>query len=103
MLTTIIGLSIIIWYIIDRGKTLWSCLEHGKWITIGVSAALGAAVTFTYGLDIVNGLGVSDQTTIVGQVLTVLSFMGGSSFIAELVDKFQAPVIVEYENYEEEE
>lgn len=26
-----------------------------------------------------------------------ISFMGGSSFIAELVDKFQAPVVIEYE------
>lgn len=89
MLTTIIGLSIVIWYIIDRAKELWSGLENGRWLTIGSAALLGAAVTLTYGLDIVNGLGISDSTTIVGQILTVLSFMGGSSFIAELVDKLQ--------------
>ena len=42
LLTLIIALSAILWYLIERGKTsLWGELSWGKWITIGCAAIGG--------------------------------------------------------------
>ena len=86
-ITMIVVLSSVIWILVDRFKTIWANLSFGKYITSIVAAALGAAVTFCYGLDVICALGVSSEITIVGQIITILSITGGSSIINEIITK----------------
>ena len=89
MLQIIIVVSIIMWYIIDRFKPLWEGWQYGKYITIAVSALFAFALSFGYGLDIMAALGVIPDTGILGTVLTALTLMGGSSAVAELIERIK--------------
>lgn len=90
MLTLILALSTIIWYIVDNAKGVWANLSWHKYITIGVVAILAAAVVFTFGLDIIVALALTADVTIVGEVLTVLAIMSGSSAVAEIIEKISS-------------
>lgn len=92
MLSTITIVSIIMWYIIDRLKPLWAELRCGKYITTAVAAVFAAMLSFGYGLDIMQALGVVETTSTMGTVLTALTLMGGSSAVAELIGKMSRPV-----------
>lgn len=85
MLFLVSALSIIIWYIIDRFKELWTGLSYGKYITIGVAAVLSFLVVFCFGIDILVAFGLFTEVSIMGEILTALIFMSGSSAVAELV------------------
>lgn len=85
MLFLVSALSIIIWYIIDRFKELWTGLPYGKYITIGVAAVLSFLVVFCFGIDILVAFGLFAEVSIMGEILTALIFMGGSSAVSELV------------------
>ena len=85
MLTLLFVLSTIIWFVIDRVKPFWSGLSWGKYVTIVVAAVLGAVVVFTYGIDILVALAVTNQVTIVGEILSTLIIMSGSSALSELL------------------
>lgn len=85
MLTLLFVLSTIIWFVIDRVKPFWSGLSFGKYVTIVVAAVLGAVVVFTYGIDILVALAVTNQVTIVGEILSTLVIMSGSSALSELL------------------
>ena len=85
MLTLLFVLSTIIWFVIDRVKPFWSSLSWGKYVTIAVAAVLGAVVVFTYGIDILVALAVTNQVTIVGEILSTLVIMSGSSALSELL------------------
>lgn len=85
MLFLVGALSIIIWYIIDRFKELWKELPYGKYITIGVAAVLSFLVVFCFGIDILVALGLFTEISIMGEILTALIFMSGSSAVSELV------------------
>lgn len=85
MLTLLFVLSTIIWFVIDRVKPFWSGLSYGKYVTIAVAAVLGAVVVFTYGIDILVALAVTNQVTIVGEILSTLVIMSGSSALSELL------------------
>lgn len=85
MLTLLFVLSTIIWFVIDRVKPFWSGLSWGKYVTIVVAAVLGAVVVFTYGIDILVALAVTNQVTIVGEILSTLVIMSGSSALSELL------------------
>ena len=85
MLTLLFVLSTIIWFVIDRVKPFWSGLSFGKYVTIAVAAVLGAVVVFTYGIDILVALAVTKQVTIVGEILSTLVIMSGSSALSELL------------------
>ena len=85
MLFLVGALSIIIWYIIDRFKELWTDLPYGKYITIGVAAVLSFLVVFCFGIDILVAFGLFAEVSIMGEILTALIFMSGSSAVAELV------------------
>lgn len=87
MLQIIIVVSIIMWYIIDRFKTLWEGWMYGKYVTIALSAVFAFALAFGYKLDIMAALGVVTDTSILGIVLTGLTLMGGSSATAELIER----------------
>ena len=85
MLFLVGAMSVIIWYIIDRLKELWVNVPYSKYITIGISAILSFACAFCFSLDILVGLGLIAEVSIMGQILTALVFMGGSSAVSELI------------------
>ena len=89
MLQIIIVVSIIMWYIIDRFKVIWEGWQYGKYVTVFVSALFAFALSFGYGLDILAALGVVADTGILGTVLTALTLMGGSSAVAELIERIK--------------
>ena len=88
-ITLIMALSAVIWYVIDRVKPLWTDKSWGKYITTVVAGVLGTAVVFGYDLDIVCAIGMSAEISVVGQALTVLSLMCGSSAISEIITRIK--------------
>lgn len=88
-ITIILALSAIIWYVVDRLKATWAEKPWGKYITTVVAGLLGAGVVFAYGLDIICALGLTYEVTIVGQIITVLGLMGGSSAISEIIARIK--------------
>lgn len=87
MLTLIVALSTIMWYIIDRFKELWGSLKYGKYITIGISAIFAFSLCFGFGLDIIFALGLVGGVSVIGTILTALCLMGGSSAISEIISR----------------
>lgn len=85
MLGLIAALSIIMWYLIDRFKPLWTEKSWGKYVTIAISAIFAIALVFSFGLDLIVALGLVSSITIVGQVMTVLTLMAGSSVVSEII------------------
>lgn len=87
-LMVVLIMSGIIWYLIDRGKDgIWGKYDWGKYVTIAVSAVLSAAVVFCFHLDLIAALGVVDASSIMGQILTVLVLMSGSSGVSEIIQR----------------
>ena len=88
-ITLIMALSAIVWYVIDRTKPMWSEKPWGKYLTTAAAGVLGAAVVFGYDLDIICAMGMSAELSVVGQALTVLSLMCGSSAISEIITRIK--------------
>ena len=88
-LVLILALSAIIWYVIDRFKEIWDVLPFGKYITTLVAGILGAAVTFGYDLDLIHAAGLCPEMSIIGQIITILAFMCGSSAINEILARIK--------------
>ena len=88
-ITLILALSAVIWYVVDRFKPTWTALSYGKYVTTAVAGALAAAVVFGYGLDLIQAMGIVDHMSIVGQLLTVLTLMCGSSAISEIIARIK--------------
>lgn len=86
-MTQILSFSLIIWILIDRFKGMWSESKLKSYITSGVALLMGGAVSFYYQLDIVVALGLAEQTSIIGMILTALALMGGSSCVAEIMER----------------
>lgn len=90
LLTLIIALSAILWYLIERGKTsVWGGLSWGKWITIGCAAIGGFVFAFGFGLDILFACGLVEAPSVLGTILTALTLMSGSSGISEVIGYFK--------------
>lgn len=90
LLTLIIALSAILWYLIERGKTsIWGGLSFGKWITIGCAAAGGFIMSFGFNLDILYACGLVAEPSVLGTILTALTLMSGSSGISEVIGYFK--------------
>ena len=87
LLALILMLSAVMWYVIDRVKPYWAEVTNGKYITMGVAALFGFALSFGYGLDIVYALGLVPEVGVIGQILTGLVLMGGSSAVSEIIAK----------------
>jgi hypothetical protein len=87
MLTLIISLSIIMWYIIDRFKEMWEGTKYGKYITIAVSAVFAFAISFGFGVDIILALGLVQEGSVIGTVITALALMSGSSAVSEIIER----------------
>lgn len=90
MLILIFALSIIMWYVIDRFKPLWSKKSWGKYVTIAVAALFAFGLSFGFGLDIVFGLGLINSITTQGQILTGFALMSGSSALSEIIEKIKS-------------
>lgn len=87
MLTLIISLSIIMWYIIDRFKEMWEGTKYGKYITMAVSAVFAFAISFGFGVDIILALGLVQGGSVIGTVITALALMSGSSAVSEIIER----------------
>lgn len=95
-LSVILIMSTIIWILIDRFKPTWSNLKVkevsiGGAITTLVAAALAVGAVVTYNYDIIEAMGIASEVTVFGQILTVISFVGGSSVVAEVTNKIKQP------------
>ena len=90
MITIIVALSAIMWYVIDNLKEkIWGGKEYSSYITIGVSAVAAFALTLGYGLDIICALGIAKDVTLIGEIITAFAMMSGSAVVSELVELFR--------------
>lgn len=93
MLTLILVLSTILWYLIDRFKELWEGFTYSKYITIAVAAFGGFSFAFGFNLDLLYACNLVAETSIIGTVLTALCFMAGSSVVSEIIGKIKGSKI----------
>ena len=89
MLTLIIALSAVLWYIIDRAHALWDALSYGKWITIGLAGVGSFCLVFSFGLDLIYACGLVESMSVAGQILTGFVLMSGSSAISEVIARIK--------------
>ena len=90
MITIIIALAAIMWYVIDNLKEkIWAGSKFSSYITIAASAIGSFALVFGYGLDIIYALGFAQSVTIIGETITALAMMAGSAVVSELVELFR--------------
>lgn len=85
----ILAFSALIWYVIDRLKPIWSNYSWGKYVTTAMAGVLGAIVVFGYGLDLICALGFMPEVSLVGQILTTVALMCGSSAISEIISRIK--------------
>ena len=89
ILTLIIALSSIMWFLIDRFKPIWNELSFGKWITIAVSAVAGFGLTFAFNLDVIYACGLVEEISLAGEIITGFVLMSGSSAVAEIIERIK--------------
>lgn len=89
MLSLIVALSAVLWYIIDRAHRLWDALPYGKWITVIVAAIGSFGLVFSFGLDLISACGLVDGVSMAGQILTGFVLMSGSSAISEVIARIK--------------
>lgn len=89
MLTLIIALSAVLWYVVDRFKTGWDALPYGKWITVIVAGIGSFSLVFSFGLDLIFACGLVDSVSMAGQILTGFVLMSGSSAISEVITRIK--------------
>lgn len=89
MLTLIVALSAVLWYVIDRAHPLWESLSYGKWITLVVAGIGSFGLVFSFGLDLIFACGLVDSVTMAGQILTSFVLMSGSSAISEVIARIK--------------
>ena len=93
MIYLVLAFSGVLWFLIDRFKPLWSSVDFGKYITLAVSAIGAFGLSFGFKLDLIQGFGLSPEITVLGQVLTALVIMSGSSAAAEIIEKVKSGTI----------
>ena len=89
LLETILIISTLMWYVIDRIKPAWASVKCGHYITMAAAAVMAAAICVGYKLDIVYALGLSEGVEPIGIALTALLCMGGSSAVSEFIAKIK--------------
>lgn len=89
MLTLIVALSAVLWYVIDRAHPLWENLSYGKWITLVVAGIGSFGLVFSFGLDLIFACGLVDSISMAGQILTGFVLMSGSSAISEVIARIK--------------
>ncbi len=107
-MSRILYFSIIIWILIDRFKKLWADTKYGNYITSLVALAFGIMLSVFYHLDMLYSLELTEEITLIGEIMTGVALMGGSSCIHEIIDgrketKYQAMTDYDLKNYESEE
>ena len=89
MLTLIIALSAVLWYVVDRFKSGWDALPYGKWITVIIAGIGSFCLVFSFGLDLIFACGLVDSVSMAGQILTGFVLMSGSSAISEVIARIK--------------
>lgn len=84
MLAVLLIVSTVIWYVTDKFKVIWEASPYSRYFTMLFVAILGAAAVLTLGLDILVIMGAATVVSVIGQILTVLVLMTGSSAVAEV-------------------
>lgn len=87
MLTLILALSAVLWFLVDRFKPIWEGLSFGKYITLLVAGIGAFALVFSFNLDLILACGLVKATTIAGKIMTGLVLMSGSSAVAEIIER----------------
>ena len=87
MLSLILALSAVLWFLVDRFKPLWEGLSFGKYITLLVASIGAFALVFSFNLDLILACGLVEATTIAGKIMTGLVLMSGSSAVAEIIER----------------
>ena len=82
----ILSISLIIWILIDRFKGAWTEYKYGHYITTAVALVLSLLAVFCYHLDMMVELGLAEELTALGEILTAVALTGGSSCIAEIIE-----------------
>ena len=78
MLSLILALSAVLWFLVDRFKPIWEGLSFGKYITLLVAGIGAFALVFSFNLDLILACGLVEVTTIAGKIITYLVLMSGS-------------------------
>lgn len=90
MLTLILALSAVMWYVIERLKDeIWVNLACCKWITIACAAVAGFALAFAFNLDLIFACGLVEEVSLAGKILTGFTLMSGSSAISEVITRIK--------------
>ena len=87
MLSLILALSAVLWFLVDRFKPIWEGLSFGKYITLLVAGIGAFALVFSFNLDLILACGLGEATTIAGKIMTGLVLMSGSSAVAEIIER----------------
>ena len=87
MLSLILALSAVLWFLVDRFKPIWEGLSFGKYITLLVAGIGAFALVFSFNLDLILACGLVEVTTIAGKIMTGLVLMSGSSAVAEIIER----------------
>ena len=87
MLSLILALSAVLWFLVDRFKPIWEGLSFGKYITLLVAGIGAFALVFSFNLDLILACGLVKATTISGKIMTGLVLMSGSSAVAEIIER----------------
>ncbi len=87
MLSLILALSAVLWFLVDRFKPIWEGLSFGKYITLLVAGIGAFALVFSFNLDLILACGLVEATTIAGKIMTGLVLMSGSSAVAEIIER----------------
>lgn len=95
-MTQILSFSLIIWILIDRFKPMWESSPIKSYITSAIALLMGGAVAIVYQLDIIVALGLSDVASPLGIIFTALALMGGSSCIAEIMERISGKKMADY-------
>lgn len=86
LLFQILAFSLVLWFCIDRVKSLWSSYSWGKYITLALSIALGEVFAFCFSLDFIYAMELYNEITITGKIFTGIILSAGASPIAELIE-----------------
>ena len=85
---TILIFSTVIWYIVDRVKKAEDSspkANWSKWATILCACILSTACVLCFNLDLISALNIVKENSLMGQILTILILMSGSSGVSEII------------------
>ena len=90
-LMLVLIMSMVMWFIIEKFKPMWSNLPYGKYITTAVAAIAGFGLAFGVPLGILTSAGLVGIPAVIDNIITGFALMAGSSGVAELVGKIKTP------------